>query len=281
MKRDLLAISILVLGLAPPPVSAQQTGPGVDRLYVLDCGHGTAPNQGRFSPGYNDGKPFDLSDNCYLIHHPQGYLLWGTGIPDKFLHIPSGVPSYGGRPNWVVNKGLANQLEQLDIKPSAVRYIGLANSHIDHIGNLALFPAATILMQRAEWDFTQNRPPEPGMLEEARLKTDQGMMMIEGDYDVFGDGTAVIIATPSVTPGNQSLLVKLPRAGTVVLSGDLIHFQYGWDHRIVPGNVWNREKTVASFERLADVVAHNNAQLWIEHDKAQGDARKFAPDYYE
>jgi N-acyl homoserine lactone hydrolase len=248
---------------------------------VLDCGRGTAPNQGRFSPGYNDGKPFGLSDNCYLIHHPQGYLLWGTGIPDKFLHIPSGVPSYGGRPNWVVTKGLAKQLEQLDIEPSAVRYIGLANSHIDHIGNLTLFPAATILIQKAEWEFTQNRPSEPGMLEEARLKADQRMMKIEGDYDVFGDGTAVIIATPSVTPGNQSLLVKLPRTGTVVLSGDLIHFQYGWDHRIVPGNVWNIEKTVASFQRLADVVAHNKAQLWIEHDEAQGDARKFAPDYYE
>jgi N-acyl homoserine lactone hydrolase len=62
---------------------------------------------------------------------------------------------------------------------------------------------------------------------------------------------------------------------------DVIHFQFGWDHRIVPGNVWNNDKTVASFQRLADVVSHNNAQLWIEHDKVQGDARKLAPDYYE
>jgi N-acyl homoserine lactone hydrolase len=281
MKRDLLAILILAFSAAPLPVTAQQITPGVDRLYVLDCGRGTAPNQARFSPGYNDGKPFDLSDNCYLIRHSQGYLLWGTGIPDKFLDIPSGVPSYGGRPNWVVTKGLEKQLEQLDIKPSAVSYIGLANSHIDHIGNLALFPTARILIQKAEWEFLQNRTSEPGMLEEARLKTVQGMMKIEGDYDVFGDGTAVIIATPSVTPGNQSLLVKLPTTGAIVLSGDVIHFQYGWDHRIVPGNVWNRDKTLASFQRLADVIAHNNAKLWIEHDKAQGDARKFAPDYYE
>ena len=281
MRPRLLAILILVLGAPPPLASAQQKSSGVDRLYVLDCGSGTAPNQGRFSPGYNDGKPFDLSDNCYLIHHPQGYLLWGTGIPDKFLHIPSGVPSYGGRPNWVVTKGLAKQLEQLDIEPSAVRYIGLANSHIDHIGNLGMFPVAKILIQQAEWDFARNRPSEPGMLEEARLKTDQGMLKIDGDYDVFGDGSAVIIATPSVTPGNQSLLVKLPKTGAIVLSGDVIHFQYGWDHRIVPGNVWNNDKTVASFQRLADVVSHNNAQLWIEHDKVQGDARKLAPDYYE
>jgi N-acyl homoserine lactone hydrolase len=74
-----------------------------------------------------------------------------------------------------------------------------------------------------------------------------------------------------------------------VLSGDVVHFQYGWDHRIqygwdhriVPGNVWNKEKTLASFKRLTDVIAQNRAQLWIEHDKAQSDTRKFAPDSYD
>jgi N-acyl homoserine lactone hydrolase len=280
MKRGLLAV-LALLGFFVSPAIAQKATSGVDRLYVPDCGHGTAPNQGRFSPGYNDGKPFELSDNCYLIRHPRGYLLWGTGIADKFLQIPTGVPSYGGRPNWVVTKGLVKQLGQLDIKPSAVRYIGLTNSHIDHIGNLAAFPDATILIQKAEWEFSQRRPPVEGMLDEARLATDLPTIKIEGDYDVFGDGTAVIIATPSVTPGNQSLLVKLPKTGALVLSGDVIHFQYGWDHRIVPGNVWNREKTVESFQRLSDVLAQNNAQLWIEHDKTQGDARKLVPAYYE
>jgi N-acyl homoserine lactone hydrolase len=280
MKRDLLGVLVLVSSMVSL-ASAQQASSGVDRLYVLDCGRGTAPNQGRFSPGYNDGKPFELSDNCYLIHHPQGYLLWGTGTSDKFLHMLSGVPSYGGRPNWIVTKGLAKQLEQLNIKPSAVRYIGLANSHIDHIGNLATFPEATILIQKTEWEFAQSRQSEPGMLDEARLKTDVRMKKIEGDYDVFGDGTAVILATPSVTPGNQSLLLKLPKTGAIVLSGDVIHFQYGWDHQVVPDNVWDREATISSFQRLADVIARNNAQLWIEHDNAQSNTRKFAPESYE
>ncbi len=105
--------------------------------------------------------------------------------------------------------------------------------------------------------------------------------MIEGDRDVFGDGTVQLIATPSVSPGNQSLLVKLPKTGALLLSGDVIHFQYGWDHRIVPNNVWDKGKTVASFQRLADVMLQNNAQLWIEHDKAQGERRRLSPDYYE
>jgi N-acyl homoserine lactone hydrolase len=279
MKYADLGLLIPTFFVAASPALAQQAT-GVEGIYVLECGHGTAPDQGRFSPGHNDGKPFDLSDNCYLIRHAQGYFLWGTGIPDKFLHIPSGVPSVGGRPNWVVTNTLAKQLEQLDVRPSAIRYVGISNSHIDHIGNLAMFSDATILMQRSEWDFAQDRRFE-GMLDEARLRTDLPVMKIEGDYDVFGDGTVQIIATPSVTPGNQSLLVKLPKSGAIVLSGDVIHFQYGWDHRIVPGNVWNREKTVASFKRLADVIAQNNAQLWIEHDKAQSDKRKFSPYYYE
>jgi N-acyl homoserine lactone hydrolase len=281
MRRYRLVILALCFGAALPAAWAQQGTGGADRLYVLDCGRGTAPNQGRFAPGYNDGKPFDLTDNCYLIHHPQGYLLWGTGIPDRFLHIPSGVPSYGGRPNWVVSKGLGKQLQQLDIKPSAIRYIGLANSHIDHVGNLSMFPEATILIQKAEWDFLQALAPRPEAVDEASLRTDKGMRKIEGDYDVFGDGTVVILATPSVTPGNQSLLLKLPKAGAILFSGDVIHFQYGWDHRMVPGNVWNKEKTAESFKRLSDVIVENKAQLWIEHDKAQADTRKLAPDYYE
>jgi N-acyl homoserine lactone hydrolase len=281
MNHHLMASLVLFYGAALPAASAQQVPGRADRLYVLDCGHGTAPNQGRFAPGYNEGKPFELTDNCYLIHHPQGYLLWGTGIPDRFLDIPSGVPSYGGRPNWVVSTGLKTQLEQLGIKPTAIRYIGLANSHIDHVGNLRMFPDATILIQKAEWDFFQALPFRPEMVDEGRLVTDQKMMKIQGDYDVFGDGSAVIVATPSVTPGNQSLLLKLPKTGAILLSGDVIHFQYGWDHRMVPGNVWSKEKTVESFKRLSDVIAENNARLWIEHDKTQADARKLAPDYYE
>jgi glyoxylase-like metal-dependent hydrolase (beta-lactamase superfamily II) len=48
---------------------------------------------------------------------------------------------------------------------------------------------------------------------------------LEGDYDVFGDGSVMIIATPGHTPGHQSLLVKLPKTGALVLSGEAVHFK--------------------------------------------------------
>ena len=50
---------------------------------------------------------------------------------------------------------LASQLEQLHIKPSDIRFIGLTNSHIDHIGNLEMFPKVMVLMQNSEWDFAE------------------------------------------------------------------------------------------------------------------------------
>ena len=42
---------------------------------------------------------------------------------------------------------------------------------------------------------------------------------IDGDYDVFGDGSVVLLSTPGHTPGHQSLYVKLARTGGVVVSG--------------------------------------------------------------
>ena len=61
MKCDLLRLVLAGICAMTSPVLAQQTG-GVDRLYVLECGHGIAPNQGFFAAGYNEGKPFDLAE---------------------------------------------------------------------------------------------------------------------------------------------------------------------------------------------------------------------------
>src|ERR1700756_5970506 len=84
-RRLLIASGVL----AASPAWAQPLKLGVDRLYVLECGHGPAPDQGRFSPGYNDGKPLDFVDNCYLIRHAQGYLLWGTELPTSSSGYPA------------------------------------------------------------------------------------------------------------------------------------------------------------------------------------------------
>ncbi len=48
--------------------------------------------------------------------------------------------------------------------------------------------------------------------------------MTKSEYDVFGDGTVVIMAAPGHSPGHQVLFLKLKKTGPVVLSGDLYHY---------------------------------------------------------
>src|SRR5882762_6411852 len=69
---------------------AQSSAKGVDRLYVLDCGQGHAPDESRWTVGVNVGKPIDISDNCFLIQHSGDYFLWDTGLSDAVAAMPNG-----------------------------------------------------------------------------------------------------------------------------------------------------------------------------------------------
>jgi len=98
---------------------------------------------------------------------------------------------------------------------------------------------------------------------------------------VFGDGSVTIISTPGHTPGHQSLLVKLPKTGALLLSGDAVHFKSNWDNRGVPAGNTGQEQTKASMNYMAEIMAKEKAALWINHDKAQRDSLKMSPEFYE
>ena len=106
-------------------------------------------------------------------------------------------------------------------------------------------------------------------------------MKLEVDKDIFGDGSVTVISTPGHTVGHQSLLVHLPKTGWVILTGDAVHLKENWDARRVPGMNADKDKTVTSMQRLADLTAEQGAQLWINHDKTQSDALLHASRYYE
>ena len=90
--KSLRYFAIAALLLAPQLAFAQGKT-GIDRLYVLDCGQGTAADMSRWTPGENINKPMDVVDNCYLIHHTAaGYLLWDTGVTDAIAGRPEGPP---------------------------------------------------------------------------------------------------------------------------------------------------------------------------------------------
>lgn len=78
---------------------------------------------------------------------------------------------------------------------------------------------------------------------------------------------------------HQTLLVKLPKTGAVLLSGDAVHFNL--ENRRVPESNNYKDRCSTSMQRMADVMARKEAQLWIDHDKGQRDSQKMSPGYYE
>ena len=275
MHRTKLALLIAALTLSGPAALAQSEKSGVERLYVLNCGEGTAGDISRWTPGLNEGKTMDFVDGCYLVKHSKGWFLWDTGIADSVASMPGGlVPADPKAVTWRRPKTLASQLEQLGLKPEDVKAMAVSHTHPDHTGNVELFPQALLYVQKAEYDW-------PGANNAPRFKPSHPVELLNGDKDVFGDGSVTILSTPGHTPGHQSLLVKLPKTGAVVLSGDAVHFKDNWDNRRVPSMNANKDQSAASMQKIADTLVKEKAQLWINHDKAQRDSQKMAPEFYD
>lgn len=271
----IVAAFCLALLSAPSTQSHAQAGPGIERLYLLYCGEGTAGDISLWSPGVNVGTTMELSDNCYLIKHARGWLLWDTGVADAVAAMPDGLPPPNPRmTRYRRTQTLGSQLDQLGVRPSEIKYVAISHAHPDHVGNIGMFPQSMVLVQKAEYDWPT---PFGRRLHAITSPIDQ----LEGDHDVFGDGSVTLIATPGHTPGHQSLLVKLPKTGALLLSGDAVHFKSNWENRRIPENNFDKGQTAASMQRIADIMAREKAQLWINHDKAQSDGLKMAPDFYD
>jgi N-acyl homoserine lactone hydrolase len=73
----------------------------------------------------------------------------------------------------------------------------------------------------------------------------------------------------------------LPKTGALILSGDAVHFKDNWNNRRVPSLNVDANQTLASMQRIAEIMEQNKAQLWINHDKLQSDQQKHAPDFYD
>ncbi len=257
---------------------------GVQRMFVFNCGESTVSDVSRWTPGVNVGKPGEFSANCYLIQHARGWMMFDSGINDNVATMPKGFQRGKDSPRYILRKPLRVQLAEAGVDPKQITHVAFSHTHGDHVGNGNLFSNATLYIQQAEYDIAFGSEAvskwnfEVSSYDKLRANP---MLRLNGDHDVFGDGTVVLIATPGHTPGHQSLLVRLPRRGPVILSGDMVHLQDNWAQRRVPAFNFNREQSLQSMEKVAALMKKTGAQLWINHDKAQSDQIPKAPAYIE
>lgn len=267
----------------PDPVSAAVA----DKLYRLDCGHSLANDESVWTPGENAGRDIEFSSTCWLIKHRADWLLWDTGVPETALGNPNGWSTLPSLIVYHLDRSVTDQLAAIGLKPGDIGQVAISHTHGDHVGNVWLFPNATIVMQRAEynWIYSPNGPNDNvnQLMALARklLGTPKKLQLIDGDTDVFGDGSVTLVSTPGHTPGHQSLLVHLKKSGFIILSGDVAHLEENFEKDIVPSLNTDRAESIASMERVRQLIATYKATFFINHDKSQTDALKLLPAFYD
>lgn len=279
---SIIYYALVLLSVAVPLVGARvDAGPpdGVQRMYVMSCGENRTSDVSRWSPGVNVGQPRVFSNNCYLIKHVRGWMLWDTGDADAIAALPDGLTAAGGRLVMRMPKTLASQLKEIGVDPADIERLALSHMHPDHTGNANLFAAATLYMQEAEYDAAFGPEAAKYRFNPASYDRLRGnpVVKLHGDFDVFGDGSVVIKATPGHTMGHQALLVRLPKTGPVLLSGDLVHFEENWVNKRVPEMNYDRAQSEKTMRAVEAFLAETGATLWINHDKAQSDRIPRAP----
>ncbi len=279
-----VSIGIFLSAVAASGQALAQTRGTVERMYVLYCGESTTKDvSANWSPGVNVGVARDFSDNCYLVKHAKGWLLWDTGMSDSIAEMPQGLSAANGLLTMYVKKTLASQLRELGVAPGDVKRLAVSHFHSDHVGNANLFAGAKLYIQEPEYAAAFGPDAAKfGYAPKFYEKLANGeVVKLKGDQDVFGDGSVQIVSTPGHTPGHQSLLVRLPKSGAVVLSGDMVHFQENWDSRIIPARNFDKKQSAESMDRVARLLEAEHAKLWINHDKAQSAGVAHAPEFVE
>jgi glyoxylase-like metal-dependent hydrolase (beta-lactamase superfamily II) len=286
-----LAITLSLQGISDAHAGSQLPDPikaGVaEKLYRLDCGHSLANDESVWTPGENVGRDIEFSSTCWLIKHGSEWLLWDTGVPETSLNNPQGWSTLPKLIVYHLDRSLTNQLAEIGLKPEEIGRVAISHTHGDHIGNMGLFSNSTIVMQQAEYSWIHS-PDGPNdnvnqlmALARKLLGTPKNLQLINGDNDVFGDGSVTLLSTPGHTPGHQSLLVHLRNSGFIILSGDVAHLEENFTNNIVPSLNTDKAESIASMERIRRLIAAYKAKLFINHDKSQTDTLRLIPAFYD
>ncbi len=251
------------------------------RLYAIDCGRIDVSDMAAFADtGEYDGKSGKVTAPCFLIRHPKGNLLWDTGLGDDLAKQKDGMTN--GPFHLTLKKTLAAQLADIGIQPADINFVSFSHLHFDHTGNANSYAGATWLLSKAELDWANSTPTPFGVnpASYSSYKTAK-MVSVDGDKDVFEDGSVKILAAPGHTPGHKVLVLKLKKSGTVILSGDLYHTMENRKLKRMPVFNTDRADTLASIDRIERIIKNTKARFVIQHAPESFDSMPKFPAYLE
>ena len=208
------------------------------------------------------GQSKQFTDAYYVISHPKGNLMWDAGLPEQLV-LPNPVTPGDGTFTVQRPDSLANQLKSIGFKIEDFKYFAMSHSHFDHTGHANYMKDATWLVQENEFNSVASdtlKQKNPAVAELKKVKK------LNGDYDVFEDGTVVIKYMPGHTIGHQVLYVEVSGVKKpILLTGDLYHFEENRTSKGVPSFNYNVQQTLNSMEEFEAFAKEKNAEVIIQH----------------
>jgi N-acyl homoserine lactone hydrolase len=274
---------------------AQAQSPAGMKLCVFSSGALTVPKSLLQSGAEN--TPIQVPVAFFVIQHPKGNVLFDTGNNDRIITDPSywGPAIQRVNPIRTPDVAIDAQLAKIGLKPDDIKYVVIGHMHLDHGGNVGKFPNSTIVIQRDELRAALWPPPGfargyiPG--DAAVLRSEVGnpmpnrftMIELEGDLDLYRDGSLYIKRSVSHTPGSQLLVVRLPKTGTRVLTSDVVSFKENLAKNLLPavGIAYRPSGFYEAYEWIRELQARENADFITAHDPEAFKMLRKAPDCYE
>lgn len=210
----------------------------------------------------------------YLVQTDEGQnVLIDTGVPrDRGADSPFRVDE---------GEDVISQLGRLGLAPEDVDYLVCTHYDIDHAGNHAAFPAAELVVQRAHHEAARGGMPRLQPLRAQWDQPDERFRFVDGDAELLPG--LELIDTSGHVPGHQSVLVRLPETGPVLLTIDAIQNQHlaDPDTRAMTPFDHDEAGVRASTRKLMDLARREGAALVVfGHDPEQWHGLRKLPDFY-
>jgi len=215
---------------------------------------------------------YEIPVVCYLVQMDDGKnILIDTGLPEI---IPEDTSEFEN------GQDVIEQLATIGLKPDDIDTIISTHYDGDHAGRHAAFTKAHYVVQRLHHLDAADNPRYASI----RPQWDQPMeriRLVDGDTELLSG--LELIETSGHVPGHQSVLVRLPKTGTILLAIDAVPFAEGFTRdEQDDGSNPDAEAIRASTIKLLDLVEQEHIGLVIfGHDTEQWKTLKKAPAFYE
>ena len=227
------------------------------RLYLMQVG---------------DMPEFQIPIVCYLVQTDDGKnILIDTGLPEVMPEEETEMEN---------GQDVIQQLARIGLRPDDITTVISTHYDGDHAGRHAAFTQAQYVVQRVHHLDAASNPRYAAV----RPQWDQPMeriRLVDGDTELLPG--LELIETSGHVPGNQSVLVRLPKTGAILLPIDAVPFGEGFTRdQQDDGSNPDAEAIRASTMKLLDLVEREHIGLVIfGHDKEQWEGLKKLPEYYE